>query len=537
MAKQLLYGQDGRDAVKTGVQKMARAVKSTLGPRGRSAIIDRGWGSPNVTRDGSSVADEVELSCPYENMGAQMVKEAASKTGDEAGDGTTTATVLAEAIFLEGMRRVTAGADPMALKRGVDRAVAAVLDELKRLSRPIEGHKNLEEIAIIAAGNDRAIGTLIAEAFEKVGADGVVTIEEGKGVDTEVKTVDGMQFDRGFLSPHFVTDADAVQSVLENPYIFIHEDKLSSVAKLIPLLEQASQKKARLLVIAEDIDGEALATLVVNKLRGILECCAVKAPGYGDRLKAMLEDLAILTGGKAFFKDLGADLEKVSLEDLGRAKKVIIDTDNTTIVEGKGAKKDVQARIAQIRQEIEETTSDYDKEKLQERLAKLSGGIAQVLAGGATETQMKERKARINDAVHAVRAAQEEGVLAGGGVALVRARKAVDGLKLSGDEAAGAEIVRRACEAPIRQIAENAGREGAVVIRDVLAAKDEDFGYDAERDTFGNLRKAGVLDATKVVRSALQNAASVATLLLTTECMVADIPEEKKADAHAGHHH
>jgi chaperonin GroEL len=534
MAKQLNYGQDGREAVLRGVEKMARAVKTTLGPRGRLAIIDRGWGSPNITKDGAAVADEVELTNPFENLGAKMIKEAASKTGDDAGDGTTTAVVLAEAIYRDGMRQVAAGADPMALKRGIDRASQSIREELKRSSRPVEGSKSREEIAIIASGNDRDSGRLIAEALDKVGPNGVVTIEEGKSIDTEVKVVEGMQFDRGFLSPHFVTDPEAVQCVLENAYILIHEEKLSNAAKLVPLLEKAAKAKARLLVIAEEVEADALAVLVVNKLRGILECCAVKAPAYGDRRKAIMEDIALLTGGKTFSKDVGFDIEKIGLDELGRAKKVIVDADNTTIIEGAGDRKAVAGRIAQIKKEVEETTSDYDREKLEERLAKLSGGVAQIRVGGATETQMKERKARIDDALHATRAAVAEGIVTGGGVALLRARAVLDTLKLDGDEATGAAIVRRACEAPLRQIAENAGLDGSVAVRRVLAGSG-DFGYDAERAAFHDLRQAGVVDAVKVTRTALQNAASVAGLLLTTECLVCDLPEEK-AGAH-GHSH
>jgi chaperonin GroEL len=536
MAKQLTFSQDAREAVLKGVEKTARAAKTTLGPRGRLAIVDRGWGSPNLTKDGSAIIDEIDLKDPFENIGAKMLKEAASKTGDDAGDGTTTSAVLAEAIYAEGMRQVASGANPMGLKRGIDRAVEALIGELKRASRPVEDAKAKKEIAVIASGNNREIGTLIADTLEQVGSTGVVTIEEGKGIETEVKLVEGMQFDRGFLSPHFVTQAETVEAVLEDPYILIHEDKLSSAVKLVPLLERAAQAKARLLVIAEEVDGEALATLVVNKLRGILECCAVKAPAYGDRRKAMLEDIAILTGGKAFFKDLGFDLEQVTLDQLGRAKKVIVDADNTTIIQGMGDRKGVDGRIAQIKREVETTTSDYDREKLEERLAKLSGGVAQIRVGGATETQMKERKSRIDDALHATRAAIEEGTVAGGGVALLRARKALDALNVTGDEATGVDIVRRACAAPLRQIAENAGVDGAVAVRRVMAGEG-DFGFDAERGTYQDLRQAGVIDAAKVTRTALQNAASVAGLLLTMECIVCDRVEEEKNGPHAGHHH
>jgi chaperonin GroEL len=514
---------------------MARAVKTTLGPRGRLAVVDRGWGSPNITKDGAAVADEVELKNPFENLGAKMVKEAASKTGDDAGDGTTTSVVLAEAIYRDGMRQVAAGADPMALKRGIDRAVEALLEELARQSKPVEGRKSREEIAVVAAAGDREIGKLVADALDQVGPDGVVTIEEGKSIETEVKVVEGMQFDRGFLSPHFVTDAERVECVLENPYILIHEEKIAGTAKLVPLLEKAAAAKAPLLVIAEEVEGDALALLVVNKLRGILACAAVKAPAYGDRRKAMLEDIAILTGGEVLLKDIGFDLEKVGLEQLGRAKKVIVDADNTTVVEGAGDRKRIEDRIAQLKREIGETTSDYDREKLEERLAKLSGGVGQIRVGGATETQMKERKARIDDALHATRAAAAEGTVAGGGIALLRGRAVLDALKLEGDAATGAEIVHRACVTPLRQIAENAGIDGGLALRRILAAAG-DVGYDAERDAYGDLREAGVIDATKVTRTALKNAASVAGLLLTTECLVCDLPAESAAEA-GGHPH
>ena len=527
--KQLAFEESARASLLAGVEKLARAVKSTLGPRGRNAVLDKGWGSPTVTKDGVTVAEEVELSNKQENMGALLVKEAASKTSDVAGDGTTTATVLAEAIFREGLKNVIAGADAMALCRGIKKAVGAVSDELGKLSKPVRvsAKADLINIGAISANNDRAIGELLAECFEKVGKDGVITVEEGKSAATSYDLVEGMQFDRGYLSPHFVTDPDEMEAVLEKAYILIHEDKISSVTKLVPLLEKVAKAKRPLLIIAEDVEGEALATLVVNKLRGILEVCAVKAPGYGDRRKAMLQDIAILIGGKCIMKDLGLELDKVAISDLGMAKKIRVDNDNTLIIEGSGDSKQIKARCEQIRREVEVTTSDYDREKLQERLAKLSGGVAQINVGAATETEMKEKKARIEDALHATRAAIEEGIVPGGGVALVRCMGALDDLKVKGDEKAGVEIVRHALAEPLRQIAINAGQEGGVVLAKVLA-KSGAFGYNAETDSFGDLVKDGVIDPTKVVRTALQNGSSVARVLLSTDCIVTEKPKEKK---------
>ena len=527
-AKQLLYEQEAREALSRGVEKLSRAVKATLGPRGHNAVLDKGWGAPTITKDGVTVAEDIELKDPYENMAAQLVKQVASKTSEEAGDGTTTATVLAEAIFREGLKNVTAGANAMALSRGVHKAVERAVGELKKMSKPIDV-KNKGEIAqvgAIAANNDIEIGNLIADAMEKVGKDGVITVEEGKSLATEVKVVEGMQFDRGYLSPYFVTDADRMEAVLEDVLILIYEDKLSSVKGLIPLLEKVAKVKRPLLVIAEDLEGEALATLVVNKLRGTFSCAAVKAPGYGDRRKAMLEDIAILSGAKAIFKDLGIELENLRMDYLGRAKKVIIDSENTTIIEGAGQSKQIQGRIAQIRKEIDDTDSDYDREKLQERLAKLAGGVAQVNVGAATEVEMKEKKARIEDALHATRAAIEEGILPGGGVALVRAAEALKDMKLEGDEQLGVQIVERALSEPLKQIVRNAGLEGGVVLKKVLNGKGA-FGYDVVQEKFCDLIEAGVVDPTKVARTALENAASIAGLLLTTDCLVAEIPKEE----------
>ncbi|HOB75215.1 MAG TPA: chaperonin GroEL [Phycisphaerae bacterium] len=528
-AKQLAYGEDARASLLGGVEKLARAVKSTLGPRGRNAVLDKGWGSPNVTKDGVTVAEEVDLSNKYENMGAQLVKEAASKTSDVAGDGTTTATVLAEAIFREGLKNVTAGADPMALCRGIAKGVNAVTEALKKLSRPVKvsDRADLVNVASISANNDRTIGELLAECFEKVGKDGVITVEEGKSAETNYDLVEGMQFDRGYLSPHFVTDQDAMEAVLDKPFILIHEEKISNVGKLVPLLEKVAKAKRPLLIIAEDVEGEALATLVVNKLRGILQVCAVKAPGYGDRRKAMLEDIAILTGGKNIMKDLGVELDKVAIADLGQAKRVRVDNDNTIIIEGVGDTKQIQARAEQIKREIEITTSDYDREKLQERLAKLSGGVAQINVGAVTETEMKEKKARIEDALNATRAAIEEGIVPGGGVALVRCISALDKVEASGDEKTGVQVVREALTAPLRQIAINAGQEPGVVLAKVLANKSATFGYNAETDTYGDLMKDGVIDPTKVVRTALQNGSSVARVLLSTDCLITEKPKPK----------
>ncbi|MEW6357299.1 MAG: chaperonin GroEL [Planctomycetota bacterium] len=521
--KHLAFEAEAREAVKRGVVKLARAVKSTLGPRGRNAILDKGWGSPTVTKDGVTVAEEIELSDKNENMGAQMVKEAASKTSDVAGDGTTTATVLAEAFFLNGLKNVTAGADPMSLNRGMKKAVDKVIEKLKEISTPIKGKGEISAIATIAANGDTTIGKMIAEAMEKVGKDGVITVEEGKGLETTVEVVEGMQFDRGYLSPHFITDPDTMTVELRDAYILIHEEKISNAKNLIPLLEKISKAKRPLLIIAEDIEGEALATLVVNKLRGILSCAAVKAPGYGDRRKAMLQDLATLTNAQPIFKDIGVQLENIGLDALGRAKRIEIDNDNTIVIEGAGDSSAIKGRIEQIRKEIETTTSDYDREKLQERLAKLAGGVAEVRVGAATETEMKEKKARVEDALHATRAAIEEGVVPGGGVALLRCVPALDDLKLDGDEAFGVQIVRNALSMPLKCIAENAGREGTVVAKKVAAGKGS-FGYDADKDEYTDLMKAGIIDPTKVTRSALQNGLSVATVLLTTDVLVSEIP-------------
>jgi len=527
MPKQLLFEQQAREALKEGVIKLAAAVKSTLGPRGRNAVLDKGWGGPTVTKDGVTVAEEIELKDPYENLGAQMVKEVASKTSTIAGDGTTTATVLAEAIYLEGLKNVTAGADPMAVNRGIKKAVEAVIEQLKKISTPVKGAEDIKHIAAIASNNNAEIGAMIADAMDKVGKDGVITIEEGKTMETHVDVVEGMQFDRGYLSPYFVTNPDSMTVELENPLILIHEEKISSVAKLVPLLEKLAQSKQPLLIIAEDIEGEALATLVVNKLRGTLRCAAVKAPGYGDRRKAMMDDIAILAAGKPVFKDLGIDLESVKITDLGRAKKVTITSENTTITEGAGKKADIQARIAQIRNEIDKTDSDYDREKLQERLAKLSGGIAQINVGAATETEMKSKKALLEDALHATRAAIEEGIVPGGGVAFVRAQKALEKLEATGDEKVGVDIVRRALDAPLKQIVENAGEDGPVVLKKVKEGKTS-FGFNADTIEYGDMIEMGIIDPTKVARCALQNAASVAGLMLTTECLITDLPKDEE---------
>jgi chaperonin GroEL len=536
-AKQLAMQQKARETLLAGVEKLARAVKSTLGPRGRNAILDKGWGSPTVTKDGVTVAEEIELSDKNENMGAKLVKEAASKTSDEAGDGTTTATILAEAIFKEGYRNLAAGADAMALARGIRKGVEAIVAELKKIAIPVKGDQDIRNVAAVSANNDQAVGQMLAEAMSKVGRDGVITVEEGKGIETTVDVVEGMQFDRGYLSPHFVTDPEEMECELGKPLVLIHEDKISSVTKMIPLLEKVSAAKRPLLIISEDIEGEALATLVVNKLRGILQVCAVKAPGYGDRRKAMLQDIGILTGGKVFTNDLGIDLESISLADLGTAKRIVVDNDNTTILEGAGQSKAIQARIQQIRDEIETTTSDYDREKLQERLAKLAGGVAQINVGAATETEMKERKARIEDALHATRAAIEEGVLPGGGVALVRAARVLDKLKLSGDEATGVAIVRRAVAEPLRQIVANAGEPPAVVLKKVLDSTKMGFGFNVEKMQYEDLTAAGVIDPVKVTRTALQNAASVATLLLTCGAAVSEKPREEDEEGPPGHGH
>ncbi len=522
MAKQIIYGEDSRQAILRGVNSLADAVKVTLGPKGRNVVIDKKFGSPTITKDGVTVAKEIDLKNPLENMGAQMVREVASKTSDTAGDGTTTATVLAQAIYREGIKMVVAGANPMELKRGIERAVEGVVGELKKLSKPVTGQM-ISQVGTISANSDETIGKIIAEAMEKVGKDGVITVEEARSMETSLDVVEGMQFDRGYLSPYFVTDPERMEAVLENPVILIHEKKISSMKDLLPLLEQVARGGRPLIIIAEDVDGEALATLVVNKLRGTLQVAAVKAPGFGDRRKAMLEDIAILTGGRAITEDLG-----IKLEDLGRAKKVTIDKDNTTIVEGGGTQSAIEGRVKQLRTQVEDTTSDYDREKLQERLAKLVGGVAIIKVGAATETEMKEKKARVEDAMHATKAAVEEGIVPGGGVALLRSSKAIDPLKLEGDQKVGAEIVRKAIEAPLRWIASNAGVEGSIVVQKVKDSKDANYGYNAASDEYEDLVKAGVIDPTKVVRSALQNAASIASLLLTTEAMVSEIPEEMK---------
>jgi chaperonin GroEL len=528
MAKQLLFKEEARAALLRGVNVIAHAVKVTLGPKGRNVVLDKKFGSPTITKDGVAVAKEIELKDPYENMGAQMIKEVASKTSDLAGDGTTTATVLAQAIYRGGLKNVTAGANPMGLQRGIEQAVEKVVEELKKLSKSTKDKKEIAQVATIASNNDKTIGSLIAEAMEKVGKDGVITVEEAKGMDTTLEVVEGMQFDRGYLSPYFVTDPTRMEAILENCLILIHEKKLSSMKEMLPLLEQVAQSGKPLLIVAEDVEGEALATLVVNKLRGTFACCAVKAPGFGDRRKAMLEDIATVTGGKALTEDLGVKLENVKLEDLGKAKKVVVDKDNTTIIEGGGKTGAIEGRIKQLRMQIEDTTSDYDREKLQERLAKLAGGVAIVKVGAATETGMKEKKARVEDALNATRAAVEEGIVPGGGVALLRAAKGLDSLKLAGDEATGVEIVRRALEEPIRQIVQNAGLEGSVVVEKVKAAKDVAHGFDAETNKFVDMMDAGIIDPTKVERVALQNAASIASLLLTTEALITELPEDEK---------
>ena len=535
MAKQIVYGEQSRQAVLQGVNQLADAVKVTLGPKGRNVVLDKKFGSPTITKDGVTVAKEIDLKDPLENMGAQMVREVASKTSDVAGDGTTTATVLAQAIYREGAKNVAAGANPMDVKRGIEKAVEALTAELKKMSKPVSGNM-VGQVGTISANNDETIGKIIAEAMDKVGKDGVITVEEAKTLETSMEVVEGMQFDRGYLSPYFVTDPERMEVVLENPVVLIHEKKISSMKDLLPVLEQVARLSRPLLIIAEDIEGEALATLVVNKLRGGLKVAAVKAPGFGDRRKAMLEDIAILTGGKAVTEDLGIKLENVKVEDLGRAKKVTIDKDNTTIVEGGGKASEIEGRVKQIRAQIEETTSDYDREKLQERLAKLVGGVAVVKVGAATETELKEKKARVEDAMHATRAAVEEGIVPGGGVALLRCIPALDKLKVHGDEAIGVNIVKRALEEPMRQIAQNAGHEGAVVVGRVRESKDDNFGFDAETGEFGDLVKAGVIDPAKVTRLALQNAASIAALMLTTEALVADIKEDEKKAAGAGAH-
>jgi chaperonin GroEL len=531
MPKQVMFSDEGRAALLRGVNIMASAVKATMGPKGRNVVIDKKFGSPTITKDGVTVAKEIELKDNYEDMGAQMVKEVASKTSDIAGDGTTTATVLAHAIVREGLKNVTAGANPMGLKRGIDKAVEAVVEDLMKMSKSTKDKKEIAQVATIASNNDKTIGSLIAEAMEKVGKDGVITVEESKSADTVLDVVEGMQFDRGYLSPYFVTDAERMEVVLEDALVLIHEKKISVMKDMLPLLEQVARSGKPFLIIAEDIEGEALATLVVNKLRGTLHTAAVKAPGFGDRRKAMLEDIAILTGGKAITEDLGIKLENIKLEDLGKAKKIVVDKDNSTLVEGAGKTAAIEGRIKQIRAQIEETTSDYDREKLQERLAKLAGGVAVIKVGAATETAMKEKKARVEDALNATRAAVEEGIVPGGGVALLRAAASIDGLKLEGDEKVGAMIVRRALEEPIRQIVENAGLEGSVIVEKVKAEKVVTRGFDAESLEFVDMIQAGIIDPTKVERVALQNAASVSSLLLTTEALITDLPEDKPAAA------
>jgi chaperonin GroEL len=526
MAKQIIYGEQSRQAILRGVNQLADAVKVTLGPKGRNVVLDKKFGSPTITKDGVTVAKEIDLKDPLENMGAQMVREVASKTSDTAGDGTTTATVLAQAIYREGARNVVAGANPMELKRGIEKAVEAMTAEIKKMAKPVKGNM-IAQVGTISANSDETIGKIIAEAMEKVGKDGVITVEEAKTLETTLDVVEGMQFDRGYLSPYFVTDPERMEVVLENPVVLIHEKKISSMKDLLPVLEQVARLGRPLLIIAEDVEGEALATLVVNKLRGTLQAAAVKAPGFGDRRKAMLEDIATLTGGRAITEDLGVKLENIKMEDLGKAKKVTIDKDNTTIVEGAGESKAIEGRVKQIRVQVEETTSDYDREKLQERLAKLVGGVAVIKVGAATETEMKEKKARVEDAMHATKAAVEEGIVAGGGVALIRASKALEGLKLEGDQGVGVAIIKRAIEEPCRWIATNAGQEGSIVVAKVKESKGDE-GFNAASDVYEDLVKAGVIDPAKVVRNALQNASSIASLLLTTEALVSEIPEEKK---------
>ncbi len=528
MAKQLQYSDEARRSILSGVEQLAKAVKVTLGPKGRNVCIDKKFGSPTITKDGVTVAKEIELKDPYENMGAEMVKEVASKTSDNAGDGTTTATVLAEAIFREGLKNVTAGANPMAIKRGIEAAVLEIIGQLKKMSKPIKGKKEIAQVATIAANNDEKIGDLIAEAMDKVGKDGVITVEEAKSTSTTLEVVEGMQFDQGYLSPYFVTNPDRMEAALEDALILIYEKKLSSMKDLLPLLEKVAKGGKPLLIISEETEGEALATLVVNKLRGTLQICAVKAPGYGDRRKEMLGDIAVLTGGKAITEDLGIKLENVRLEDLGRAKRVTVDKENTTIIEGAGKTAEINARIATIKKQIEESDSDYDKEKLQERLAKLAGGVAVINVGASTETEMKEKKARVEDALHATRAAVEEGIVPGGGVALIRCAKALDKMNLEGDEQVGVRIIRRAIEEPLKHIAFNAGQVGDVVVARVKEEKDS-VGYNAETDKYEDLIAAGVIDPAKVTRTALQNAASISALLLTTESLITDLPEERSA--------
>src|SRR5215210_4289783 len=534
-AKVLIFDEAARQALLRGVEKLSKAVKATLGPKGRNVVLDKKFGSPTVTKDGVTVAKEIELECPYENMGAQMVREVASKTSDTAGDGTTTATVLAEAIYREGLKNVTAGASPISLQRGINKAVEAAVEQLAKIAKKVKDKEEIKQVATVSANWDETIGEIIADAMDKVGKDGTITVEEAKSIETTLDVVEGMQFDKGYLSPYFVTNAETMEAKIEDGYILIYEKKISSLKDMLPLLEKVAKVGKPLLIIAEDVEGEALATLVVNKLRGTLNVCAVKAPGFGDRRKAMLEDLAVLTGGQCITEDLGIKLENVKLEDLGRAKRVTIDKENTTVVEGEGKQADIQGRVSQIRRQIEETTSDYDREKLQERLAKLAGGVAVINVGAATETEMKEKKARVEDALHATRAAVEEGIVAGGGVALLRCGKVIDNLQLDGDEKIGSQIVRRAIEHPIRMLCANAGVEGAVVVGEVLAGKGN-FGYNVATEKYEDLVKAGVVDPTKVTRTALQNAASVATLLLTSDALIAEAPKKDKKGG-GGHGH
>ena len=534
-AKQLLFSEEARAKILQGVEQLAKAVKVTLGPRGRNVVLDKKWGSPTVTKDGVTVAKEIELDDPYMNMGAQMVREVASKTSDVAGDGTTTATVLAESIFREGLKNVTAGSSPMYIKRGIDKAVEAVVQELKKLSRPVKENREIEQVATISANSDTVIGKIIAEAMDKVGKDGTITVEEAKSVETTLEVVEGMQFDKGYISPYFVTEKENMEAILEDAYVLLYEKKLSNMKDLLPILEKIAQRSKPLLIVAEDVEGEALATLVVNKLRGTLAVCAVKAPGFGDRRKAMMEDIAILTGGKSISEDLGIKLENIRMEDMGKAKRIVIDKENTTLVEGAGKKADIQARIGQIKKEIDDTTSDYDREKLQERLAKLAGGVAVINVGAATETEMKEKKARVEDALHATRAAVEEGIVPGGGVAYLRCLVTLEKLNetLEGDEKVGVNIVMRALEKPLRTLVDNAGREGSVIVEQVKKEK-KSTGFDVDKEQIVDMFEAGIIDPTKVARTALQNAASVASLLLTTEALVTEIPERKKAPAAPG---
>ncbi len=534
-AKQLQFDEAARHALLRGVEKLAKAVKATLGPAGRNVILDKKFGSPTITKDGVTVAKEIELDDPYENMGAQLVREVASKTSDTAGDGTTTATVLAEAIYKEGLKNVTAGANPMSLQRGINKAVEALVAEIARISKKVKDRTEIAQVATVSANWDTTIGEIIADAMDKVGKDGTITVEEAKSIETTLDVVEGMQFDKGYISPYFVTNAESLEAVLDAPYILIHEKKITSLKDLLPVLEKTAKTGKPLLIIAEDVEGEALATLVVNKLRGTIQVCAVKAPGFGDRRKAILEDIAILTGGRLLSEDLGIKLENITLEDLGKAKRITVDKENTTIVEGSGKNTDIQGRVGQIRRQIEETTSDYDREKLQERLAKLAGGVAVINVGASTETELKEKKARVEDALHATRAAVEEGIVPGGGVALIRAQKALDALKLEGDEAIGLAIIRRAIESPLRQLADNAGQEGALIVQEVKKRKGND-GYNVATGEYEDLIKAGVVDPAKVTRSALQHAASISGLLLTTEAVITELPEKEKPAA-GGHDH